>query len=303
MKPTPPPDVTSPHWDDLKVFLAIAREGSLVRAARTLGQTQPTMGRRLQALEKTVGCKLLRRTADGFVLTDEGAAVLAHAERMEQEAQAFGRRLAGRGDVEGTVRVSSSEWFASHLLAPIFARLQHTHPRLEVELVTDTRLLSLERREADLVFRFRRFEEASIVQKRLLHIAYDVYASRDYLERRGPLHPGGEGAGHSLITMDTAFNQLADVTWLTRLLPRARITGRSNSRDVQARMCAAGGGLAVLPRQLGEALPGLARVDLGEPPPGRDIWMGYHQDFQRHPRLRTLIGFTEAALAPPSPSR
>jgi DNA-binding transcriptional LysR family regulator len=248
MKPTPPRDIASPHWDDLKVFLAIAREGSLVRAARALGQTQPTMGRRLQALEKTVGRKLLQRTAEGFVLTDDGAAVLSHAERMEEEARAFERRLAGRGELEGLVRVSSSEWFASHVLAPIFARLQHTQPRLAVELVTDTRLLSLERREADLVFRFRRFEEANTVQKRVLHVAYEVYASRDYLVRKGVPLPGSEGAGHGLITMDTAFNQLADVSWLTGLLPRARITGRSNSRDVQARMCAAGGGLAVLPR-------------------------------------------------------
>jgi DNA-binding transcriptional LysR family regulator len=291
-------DVHEPQWDDLKVFLAIARAGSLVGAARAIGQTQPTMGRRLQALERAVGCKLLRRTAEGFVPTEEGTAVLAHAERMEQEALAFARRLAGRDSaVEGTLRVSSSEWFASHVLAPLFARLQLQHPRLEVELITETRLLNLDRREADLVFRFRRFEEAHVVQKRLTHIAYETYASRDYLERRGRPEPSTGGAGHGLITMDSAFQHLADVGWLTGRLPQARITGRSNSRDVQARMCAAGGGLAVLPRLVGEATPGLERVELGEPPPGRDIWVGYHQDFQRQPRLRVLLDAAEAAFA------
>ncbi|WNG37212.1 LysR family transcriptional regulator [Archangium violaceum] len=291
-------DVHDTQWDDLKVFLAIARAGSLVGAARAIGQTQPTMGRRLQALEQAVGCKLLRRTAEGFVLTEEGSAVLAHAERMEEEALAFARRLAGRdSEVEGTLRVSSSEWFASHVLAPIFARLQLQHPKLQVELVTETRLLNLERREADLVFRFRRFEEAHVVQKRLIHISYEAYASRDYLERRGRPDPSTGGAGHGLITMDSAFNHLADVGWLTGRLPEARITGRSNSRDVQARMCAAGGGLAVLPRQMGDAMPGLERVNLGELPPGRDIWVGYHRDFQRHPRLRAVLEATEAALA------
>ncbi|MFY0582405.1 LysR family transcriptional regulator [Cystobacter fuscus] len=291
-------DVGALQWDDLKVFLAIARAGSLVGAARAIGQTQPTMGRRLQALEKAVGCKLLRRTADGFVPTDEGKAVLAHAERMEEEAMAFARRLAGRdSELEGTMRVSSSEWFASHVLAPIFARLQLEHPRLQVELITETRLLNLDRREADLVFRFRRFEEAHIVQKRLTHIAYEAYASRDYLERRGRPDPSTGGAGHGLITMDMAFNHPADVGWLTGRLPQARISGRSNSRDVQARMCAAGGGIAVLPHQLGDGLPGLARVDLGEQPPGRDIWVGYHRDFQHQPRLRTLLDATEAAFA------
>ncbi|ATB44380.1 LysR family transcriptional regulator [Cystobacter fuscus] len=292
-------DVNDLQWDDLKVFLAIARAGSLMGAARAIGQTQPTMGRRLQALERTVGCKLMRRTTEGFVPTDEGKAVLAHAERMEEEAVAFARRLAGRdSEVEGTLRVSSSEWFASHVLAPIFARIQLQHPRLEVELITETRLLNLDRREADLVFRFRRFEEAHIVQKRLTHVTYEAYASRDYLKQRGRPDPSTGGVGHGLITMDLAFNHLADVGWLTRLLPQARISGRSNSRDVQARMCAAGAGVAVLPCQLGEALPGLERVDLGEQPPGRDIWVGYHRDFQRQPRLRTLLDATEAAFAP-----
>ena len=282
MKPDRAKDMRHTQWDDLKVFLAIARAGSLVGAARAIGQTQPTMGRRLQALEKAVGRKLLRRTAEGFVLTEEGTAVLAHAERMEEEALAFERRLAGSdGELEGTVRVSSSEWFASHVLAPIFARLHLRHPKLGVELITETRLLNLDRREADLVFRFQRFEEAHIVQKRLTHISYETYASRAYLERRGPPHPSTGGAGHGLITMDSAFSHLADVGWLTGRLPEARVIGRSNSRDVQARMCAAGGGLAVLPRQVGEATPGLERVDLGEPPPGRDIWVGYHRDFQR----------------------
>lgn len=291
-------DARELQWDDLKVFLAIAREGSLVGAARAIGQTQPTMGRRLQALERSVGCKLLRRSAEGFVPTEEGMAVLAHAERMEEEAVAFARRLAGRErEVEGTLRVSSSEWFASHVLAPLFARLQLQHPRLEVELITETRLLNLDRREADLVFRFRRFEEAHVVQRRLTHITYETYASRDYLERRGRPDPSTGGAGHGLITMDSAFNHLADVGWLTGRLPQARITGRSNSRDVQARMCAAGGGVAVLPRLLAEATPGLERVELGEPPPGRDIWVGYHQDFQRQPRLRVLLDAAEAAFA------
>ncbi len=76
------------QWSDLCVFLAIAREGTLAAAARANGQSQPTMGRRLRALEQDVGQTLFQRTSDGFVLTDEGAAVLAHAERMEEEARA-----------------------------------------------------------------------------------------------------------------------------------------------------------------------------------------------------------------------
>jgi DNA-binding transcriptional LysR family regulator len=85
----------SMEWSDLRIFLAIARKGTLGAAARSLGLTQPTMGRRLRALETAVGHTLFQRTAQGFVPTDEGAAVLAHAERIEEEVLAFQRQLAG----------------------------------------------------------------------------------------------------------------------------------------------------------------------------------------------------------------
>src|SRR5262245_15316801 len=112
------------EWSDLRIFLAVAREGTLGAAARKLGQTQPTMGRRLRALEQAMGHALFQRTAGGFVLTDEGNAVLGHAERIEEEAFAFERRLAGNeAQLEGTLRISSSDWFGTYMLAPVLARV------------------------------------------------------------------------------------------------------------------------------------------------------------------------------------
>jgi len=271
------------EWSDLKVFLAIARAGTLGAAARALGQTQPTMGRRLRALEQAVGQTLFQRTRDGFVLTAEGAAVLAHAERMEEEAIAFERRLAGRGEtLEGTLRVSASDWFGARVLAPILAGFTRAHPGVTVELVTDSRLFSLARREADLVVRIRPFDEPEVVQRRLTHVPYALYAVA------GTTEPG-DGTGCALVTMDTAFEAMPDVAWLARALPRARVAFRSNNREAQARACAAGAGFAVLPRPLGDAEPGLQRIDLGEAPPGRDVWLGFHRDLRRLARLRALL--------------
>src|SRR6185312_16816106 len=100
------------EWSDLRVFLAIAREGTLGAAARRLGQSQPTMGRRLRALEQAVGQALFQRSDSGFLLTAEGEAVLGHAERIEEEMLAFERRLAGSDrQLEGMLRISSSDWF------------------------------------------------------------------------------------------------------------------------------------------------------------------------------------------------
>jgi DNA-binding transcriptional LysR family regulator len=108
------------EWSDLRIFLAVAREGTLGGAGRKLGQSQPTMGRRLRALEQAVGQTLFQRTSDGFVLTDEGAAVLAHAERMEEEALALERRLGGQDrELEGMLRLSPPTGPAQ--LAPVLA--------------------------------------------------------------------------------------------------------------------------------------------------------------------------------------
>lgn len=279
------------EWSDLKVFLAIARQGTLAAAARALGQTQPTMGRRLRALEEAVGHVLFQRTAGGFVLTDEGSAVLGHAERIEEEVLAFERELGGKeAALQGLLRISSSDWFGTCVLAPVLAEFGALHPGVCVELLTDARLYSLPRREADMVFRITPFDEPEIMSRRLLHMPYAVYARDD-------VEIATLGAGARVVTMDMGFSRMPDSLWLTKMLPQASVAFRSNSREVQARLCAQGAGLAVLPCALGDATPGLMRVDLGEAPPGRDTFVGYHRDMKRLARMRALLDLVVARLA------
>lgn len=290
---------TPMEWSDVKVFLAIARTGTLMAAARQIGLSQPTMGRRLKALEASLSLTLFQRTSDGFVLTAEGESVLGHAERMEEEALAFQRELEGREQrLEGSLRVSSSDWFGVYVLSPMLAGFVRKHPGVSVELLTDTRLLNLARREADLVFRIQPFDEPYILQRKLMHMDYAVFAAKTQEEQEGQEAPKpGDGTGTALVTLDTAYRDFPDVVWLRRMLPNARVAFASNSREVQARLCAAGIGLAVLPVALGEQTPGLRRIDLGEAPPGRDVWLGYHRDLRRLARLRALIDCTIDALA------
>lgn len=280
-------------WSDVKIFLAVARAGSLGGAARLTGQSQPTMGRRLRVLEREVGQALFQRGKDGFVLTDEGASVLAHSERMEEEALAFERRLAGQAQqLEGLLRVSSSDWFGVHILTPVFAEFVQQHPLVNIELITDARLFSLARREADLVFRIQPFDEADVVQRKAVHVAYRVYRAK------GTAHPvRSDGQGVPLITLDSAFQDFPDAAWLRKKLPKARVAFGSNSREAQARMCAAGVGLAVLPAPLGDACAALEAVDLGGLPPGRDVWVGFHRDLRRLGRLRALVDATVERLS------
>jgi DNA-binding transcriptional LysR family regulator len=256
------------------------------------------MGRRLKALEASLSATLFQRTPDGFVLTAAGEAVLTHAERMEEDALAFERGAVGQaGKLEGLLRVSSSDWFGVHMLSPVIAQFMRRHRGVQVELLTDARLLDLARREADLVLRIRPFDEPDVQQRRLVHIPYALYGPE------GAVAPkAGDGEGAALLTMDTAFRDFPDAAWLRRMLPNARIAFASNSREAQARLCAEGIGLAVLPIPLGERVPGIARIDLGVPPPGRDVWLGYHRDMRHSVRLRALVDHVLEQLGGPAPS-
>lgn len=272
-------------WSDLPIFLAIAREGTLGAAGRKLGQSQPTMGRRLRALERACGVVLFQRSSSGLVLTDEGVVLLRGAERMEAEGLAMVRELVGgEAGLEGMLRVTCSDWFGRVLLAPVLAEFANAHPRVVVETLTDPRVYSLGRREADLVIRLAAFDEPDVIMRRLVTVRYAVYA------RSGIWQPvPGDGEGCPLLVMDTAFGDMPDVEWLKKMLPRASIASRSNSREIQAQLCALGTGLAVLPCPLGDSLPGIERIELGEEPPTRDNWLGYHRDLKLMPRLRALV--------------
>ncbi|CAH1655024.1 MULTISPECIES: LysR family transcriptional regulator [unclassified Chelatococcus] len=273
------------EWSDVRIFLAIARTGSLGAAARALNLSHPTVGRRLRALEHATGQTLFQRTADGFVPTEEGAAVITLAEQMEEGALAMERRLAGQEQkLQGSLRISSADWFGAYVLPPIIADYVDAYPLVDVEILTGTRLFSLAQREADIAFRIVPFDTPDIVQRRLVRLAYGAYVGVG-----SPEPAFGDGTGFRLITHDTSTGQFPDITWLEQSFPNARTVLRSNNRNVQGRMAYQGIGIAVLPQVVGDQLAGLRRLDLPEEPPGRDIWMGYHRDIRRLHRLRAFI--------------
>ncbi|WP_235951120.1 LysR family transcriptional regulator [Permianibacter fluminis] len=278
--------VIAMQWGDVQVFLAVARTGSLGAAGRQLGLAQPTIGRRITALEQSVAAVLFQRSHTGLMLTDAGVSVLAAAERMEEEALHFQRRLAGGEQaLSGLIRITASDWFGHYVLTPALAEFAKRHNQIEIELLTDSRAYDLARREADLAFRITPFEGPDIVSRRFLRMHYGLYAAAE----AAPLQAQGEGA--RVITMNSAFGGMPDVEWLARHLPRASVVFTSNNREVQARACADGVGLAVLPVALAAQHPQLQAITLTEPPPSRLTWIGYHQDLRRLGRLRALLDF------------
>lgn len=287
-------------WDDLRTFLAVARERTLSGAARSLGVTQSTMSRRMAAMEARSGARLLQRTPGGYVLTPLGEAVLGNVERMEAEALATHRLVAGRDvALEGTVRVTTVDTLAARVLVPAIAAVHRAHPGIAVELVPDTRSLSLSRREADVAVRMARFEGAELVQRRLGGLAFGLYAAPAYLDRHGGLD--GDPARHAIVTVLDDQAHLPEARFLSERLPGARAALRSNSRSVQQWGTLSGIGIACLSCFRADAEPGLVRLSAPGEGPVRDIWLGVHRDLRHAPRVRAVIDAIAAEVQAQGP--
>ncbi|HKU39897.1 MAG TPA: LysR family transcriptional regulator [Polyangiales bacterium] len=284
-------------WSDLQVFLALARHGTLSAAARALGVTQPTMGRRIAAFEQRLGAKLFERSPRGWALSEVGLGVLQHAEHMQAHALSAESLATGRdAGVVGTVRVTASEWMICSVLAPALPAHLARHPGLCLELIADTRHLSLVKREADIALRPSRFTHKEIVQREVGVIEFGLYASETYLARHGVPDFARGCAGHTLITATDDMNNLADYAWLPPLAANARVAVRTNGREPMAKLAAAGIGIVVLPRYMGDANSVLRRLETPLPGPRRQLWLGVHRSARATPRIRVALSFLAESL-------
>ena len=170
-------------WDGVRLLAAVAEAGSLRRAAAGLGISQPTLGRRLDQLERQLGAPLLVRHPRGVLLTGEGEQVVATAGRMREALDQLGRRLGGRGDaVVGRVRISCTEPVAACVLPASLAALREAHPQLGIDVVVDAHASDLVRREADLAVRMFPPRSGELVGKRVGTTFTRFYAAPAYLE-------------------------------------------------------------------------------------------------------------------------
>jgi DNA-binding transcriptional LysR family regulator len=283
------------NWDDYRFFLAVARRGTLSGAASDLDVTQPTVGRRIAALERRLGTKLYVRSPSGFTLSEAGGQMLEHAERIERDVLAAELRVSGR-DVgpRGVVRITASEWLCTSILSPLLSDLLALYPQLEIELIADTRHLNLARREADLALRPRRFEHDAIVQRTIANVEFGLYAAPRYLATHG-IPRTGDGHGQVVIAM---LPGVGDVVreWLAASLPQATHSVRTNGRDAMVTLATSGVGLACLARAVGDHVAALQRIELDTDPPAPMLWLGMHRDARATARIRAVATYITTRL-------
>jgi DNA-binding transcriptional LysR family regulator len=284
-------------WDDLKIAFAIARHGSLNAAARALGTTQPTVSRRLNGLERSIGVKLFERSASGLSPTPLCAALLESLGQMDEGAQAVARRIAARDTgLEGPITVTSLGWFGDDILAPLLARFSAEHRHVSIDLINDPRRFNLFRREADIALRVGSFDQNELVQRTVAEVSYGLYVSAGYLDRHGrPAFDDG-CAGHLVTSLVESPHRVVHIEWLKAIAPRAHTVVRTNGIQSHIAMAEAGATMAVLPRVLADRRSTLLRL---EPPlrePSQPVKLGVHADMRGAPRIRTLIDFLVAEL-------
>ncbi len=188
-------------WDHARIFLAVARAGQFLAAARQLRLDHATIGRRIGALEAALGTRLFERRTNGCVLTPAGERFLIAAERVEAEMLRAQADLSDTDvEVAGTVRIGAPDGFGTLFLSSRLGQLMARHPRLTVQLVPLPRTFSLSKREADIAIVIDRPEEGRLHIRKLTDYSLSFYASRDYVTRHGA-PPDREALGrHSLVT-------------------------------------------------------------------------------------------------------
>jgi DNA-binding transcriptional LysR family regulator len=276
-------------WDRLRVVLALRRGGTLSAAARALRVDHTTIARRLEGFERDLGAPLFERSPEGFAATPLGEEVLAAAERMEGEITGLLRRLDGAaGGLTGLVRLTTTPHLASSLFAPALGGFLSAHPGLQMELVGDSRSLDLSRREADLAVRMSRPEVPGLVARRLGEIAFACYTAAS--------DPRPFEAQHFLAYEDASGNAPLQ-RHLAGLVPPERMVLRSNTMQTLLEAARAGLGCVMLSCFYGERDLALRRVPSPRAMPPVTLWLLYHEDLRRSPRVRAAVAFVDEVIA------
>jgi len=272
----------SPHWDDLRYFLALFERGTLSAAARTLAVEHTTVARRIDALETALGARLFDRFARGWTPTATGVALLPAARRVEAELHGVWRAASAGGAVRGTVRVSAPPALCAWLLAPAMPALLTRQPELEVELRGEARMADLLRGETDIALRFRRPASPGLALRRLTDVGYGVYASARYLATHAP-------RDWQFLGYDETLGETPQQQWLERFAGARRHRLRSNDLGTLYQAARSGAGVAVLPDYFAEApAGGLAPAPGARCPITRPLWLVMHEDVRRAPPVRAV---------------
>jgi DNA-binding transcriptional LysR family regulator len=277
-------------WELYRSFLGVLNHGSLSRAARALGVAQPTIGRHVAALEKSLGLALFTRSQTGFLPTEAGQSLRMYAESLQSTVAALERAAASQGSgVGGSVRVTASDVIGVEVLPSIVARLRDRHPDLAVELALTDRVQDLVRREADIAVRMMRPRQGLLVARRVGQIVLGLHAHQNYLSKRGIPKSIADLADHALIGFDEVTAFIRDAGKKFSVWRREAFSMRTDNSLAQLALIRAGAGIGICQVGIGHRDGQLVRLLPKQFAMPLETWITMHQDLRNSPRCRVTF--------------
>ncbi|WP_146591513.1 LysR family transcriptional regulator [Puniceibacterium confluentis] len=280
-------------WDDMRIFLAVARSESLSAAGRLLRMDPATVGRRIARLEHSLGAPLFAKSPQGYAMSEAGARLLRHAEEAEQAMQAATEAVAGgAGGLSGQIRIGAPDGCANFLLPQVCAAIADENPELEVQIVALPRVVNLSKREADMAIAVSAPTAGRLSVQKVTDYRLHLAASAEYLEQHPPIRNLADLKGHRIVgyiadmVFDKELDYLSDLGVTRHALA-------SNSVAVQFHWLRQGAGLGIVHDFALPAAPGLRRVLSDEISLTRSFYLVRHADDRRLERMNRFA----AALA------
>ncbi len=281
-------------WADIRLFLAILDRGSLVAAAEHLELTQPTVGRRLTAMEERFGTSLFVRAGRRMQLTDAGAAILDSARRMEREMLAIARSLEVQSTALcGEVTISATEGTGTEWLTPVLLDFHASYPEIRLKVQIENRAVDLIRREADIALRLGQPTQPDLIARRLVTVGFGLYASKGYLRRAPALNSLEDLQAHQFVGLQAAGAGMnSPLTFpASVLLQEGNYVYLSNSSAAQLGAVQAGFGVGILSHRWAAIAGKLTRVLPDYTAGAIDLWLVTHEELRHSARIRAVFDF------------
>ncbi len=267
------------QWDDLRIFLEVARTGSISGAAKRLSVQHSTVSRRMRSLEDKLGTRLIERRKSGYELTEAGEELQMSARKIEVEILGFEGAQAGRDSAPaGELRVSAINNMASTILMPIFTRFSQAYPGIEFHVQVTNRFVKLAERDADIAIRLTNSPQETLIGTRLVTVASAVYGARAYV---AGVRSGQEPESWLGVTCCNFHT-----TWTNEACPNGDHRFYVDDTLLTLSALKSGAGLAYLPCFMGDGEPDLARAREPEAKHDLGLWLVYHPDLRRTKRVR-----------------
>lgn len=283
-------------WDDLRIFLQVARARRINDAARSLGIDPTTVGRRLARLEQKLDASLFEGVGKDRQLTERGQELMHHAESVESATLAALGAPSGRP--AGNVRLSVAEGFATWLIAPALDDFHRSHPEIRLDIITTSGFLNPSKREADIAVMLARPRHGRLIASKLSDYGLRLYASRDYVKRHGTPTTLAQLRDSPLVSYVPEFNYSPELDYLSEIGPEFDAAFRSTSINVQQQMIASGVAIGALPRFMGDHDDRLVPIMADQSEIFRSFWLVSHSDMRQLARIDAVTRWLKQEIAP-----